>query len=90
MFHAIPEPGEAGHETWQQDNDEWMRGGGGIWTVPAVDAELGMVYFGVGNPVPQYGGEVRGGDNLYSDSAVALDIEIGAVKCHFQTTHHDI
>ncbi len=90
MFYSVPGEGEAGHDTWQQDNEEWKRGGGGIWTVPAVDTELGLVYFGVGNPVPQYGGEVRGGDNLYTDSVVALDLKTGAVKWHFQTTHHDI
>ncbi len=89
-FYTIPGPGEAGHDTWPQDNDEWERGGGGVWVVPAVDKELGLVYISVGNPVPQYGGEMRAGDNLYSDSVVALDYKTGEVAWHFQTTHHDI
>ena len=58
--------------------------------MPAVDPDLGLAYVGVGNPVPQYGGELRGGDNLYTDSAVALDIKTGQVKWHYQVVHHDI
>lgn len=57
---------------------------------PAVDPMLGMVYLGVGNPVPQWGGEVRSGDNLFTDSIVALDIHTGKLIWHFQGVHHDI
>lgn len=90
VFYSIPGPGEVGHETWSQDNEEWKQGGGGVWGMPAVDPDLGLIYFGVGNPVPQYGGELRPGDNLYTDSAVALDIKTGALKWHYQIVHHDI
>jgi quinohemoprotein ethanol dehydrogenase len=89
-FYAVPGPGEPGHETWDQTNEDWKRGGGGVWTTPAVDPALGMVYFGTGNPVPQFAGETRGGDNLYTDSAVALDLKTGKVKWHYQIVHHDI
>lgn len=81
---------EPGNETWPWDQTDWLPGGGGVWSIPAVDPELGLVYFGVGNPIPQYGGETRAGDNLFSDSAVALDIKTGEVKWHYQVVHHDI
>lgn len=90
VFYSVPGPGEPGHETWAQDNDEWKQGGGGVWAMPSVDPDLGLVYVGIGNPVPQYGGELRPGDNLYTDSAVALDIKTGKVKWHYQVVHHDI
>jgi len=89
-FDTVPGPGEPGHETWQQDNDEWMRGGAGAWTIPAIDTELGLAYFGVGNPVPQWGGELRGGINLYSDSVIALDVKTGEMRWYYQIVHHDI
>ena len=89
-FNATPGPGEFGHDTWPADNDEWLRGGGGIWTTPAVDPDLGLVYFGVGNPVPQWGGEARAGDNLFTDSVVAVDLKTGKYRWHFQVVHHDI
>jgi quinohemoprotein ethanol dehydrogenase len=89
-FHAIPGPGDKGFETWPSDNDEWKRGGGGVWMNGVVDPALGTIYFGVGNPVPQWGGELRKGDNLYSDSIIALDIKTGALKWHYQVVHHDI
>jgi glucose dehydrogenase len=56
----------------------------------AADTALGLVYLGVGNPVPQWGGELRGGDNLYTDSVVALDIKTGKPRWHYQVVHHDI
>ncbi len=89
-FYTVPGPGEPGHETWDQTNDDWKRGGGGVWMTPAIDPDLDMVYFGTGNPVPQFAGETRGGDNLYTNSAVALDIKTGKLKWHYQIVHHDI
>jgi len=88
-FDTVPFEGE-GSETWPQDHDNWKPGGGGVWMNGAVDQDLGLIYFGVGNPIPQWGGETREGNNLYSDSIVALDIKTGELRWHFQTTHHDI
>jgi quinohemoprotein ethanol dehydrogenase len=89
-FFAIPGPGEKGHETWPQGNDDWKRGGGGLWNTANVDPDLGLVYFGVGNPVPQWAGEVRPGDNLYTDSVVAVDLKTGKYRWHYQVVHHDL
>ena len=89
-FEVIPGPGQPGHETWPQDSDIWKYGGGAIWTTPSVDAALGLVYLETGNAVPQWGGEVRPGDNLYNNSVVALDLKTGKIRWHFQLVHHDI
>jgi len=89
-FEVIPGPGQPGHETWPQDSDIWKYGGGAIWTTPSVDAALGLVYLETGNAVPQWGGEVRPGDNLYNNSVVALDLKTGKMRWHFQLVHHDI
>lgn len=86
-FYTIPGPGEAGHETWS--GDSWMTGGGGVWNSGAYDAESNLVYFGVGNPAPDWDGRDRPGDNLYSDSVVALDADTGELKWHYQFTPHD-
>jgi alcohol dehydrogenase (cytochrome c) len=89
-FYAVPAPGDVGGDTWPKDNDEWKRGGGGVWNTPTIDRQLGLVIFGTGNPVPQWGGELRGGDNLFTDSVVAVDLKTGTYKWHYQTVHHDI
>jgi alcohol dehydrogenase (cytochrome c) len=89
-FHSIPGPTDRGGESWPSDNDEWKRGGGGVWGNGVVDAELGLIYFGVGNPVPQWGGELRKGDNLFADSVIALEIKTGKMKWFYQVVHHDI
>jgi glucose dehydrogenase len=69
--------------------DAWQRGGGSAWTTPAVDPQLGMIYLGIGNPSPQMDDVTRPGDNLYTVSLVALDIETGKLKWHFQQVPHD-
>lgn len=89
-FYVVPGPGEYGYETWQRDNDVWMRGGGGVWLPGAVDTDLNMVYYSTGNPVPMMGGEVRGGDNLFTSSVVALDLTTGRRRWHYQFIHHDV
>jgi quinohemoprotein ethanol dehydrogenase len=89
-FYVVPGPGEHGHETWQRDNDVWMRGGGGVWLPGAVDPNLNTVYYSTGNPVPMMGGEVRGGDNLFTSSVVALDLTTGRRRWHYQFIHHDV
>ncbi len=89
-WFAVPGPGEPGHETWPKDNDSWKIGGGALWLVGAADPDLGLVYFGTGNGVPQYAGDLRAGDNLYLCSVVALDIKTGKLKWYYQTIRHDI
>ena len=87
-FWTLPGPGEHGHETWE--GDSWKYGGGPVWTAPAIDPDLGMVYVPIGNASPDNDGTARGGDNLFTVSVVALDLKTGAYKWHFQEVHHDI
>ena len=87
-FFTIPGPGEFGNDTWE--GDSWMRGGGPLWTHPAIDPDLGLVYLPVGNAYPDVDGGPRGGDNLFTASIVALDLKTGVRKWHFQEVHHDI
>jgi PQQ-dependent dehydrogenase (methanol/ethanol family) len=89
-FNTIPGPGEKGHDTWPQDNKTWMLGGAPVWQTPAVDPELGLLYFSTGNPGPDLDGSSREGDNLYSASIVAVDVKTGEYRWHFQEVHHDI
>ncbi len=89
-FYAIPGPGEFGHDTWPQDNDAWRYGGAPIWQTPALDPELGMLYFSTGNAGPDLNGNEREGDNLFTVSIVALDVATGEYRWHFQQVHHDI
>jgi len=89
-FFVVPRPGEFGHETWPQDSKIWEVGGGGIWLNGIVDPEVGLVYFSTGNPVPMFGGELRGGDNLFTASVLAIDMETGERRWHFQVVRHDI
>jgi alcohol dehydrogenase (cytochrome c) len=86
-FYTIPGPGEPGNETWSSDS--WKTGGAAVWNSGAYDAEANLVYFGTGNPWPDRDGSVRLGDNLYSDSVVALDPDTGKLKWHYQFTPHD-
>jgi alcohol dehydrogenase (cytochrome c) len=89
-WYTIPAPGEPGSETWPKGSDVWKTGGGAVWSTPAVDPELGLIYVAVANPAPDLNGHVREGDNLYSSSIVALDVKTGKYRWHFQHTHHDI
>jgi len=88
-FHTIPGPGEPGHETWP-NSDTWKMGGGNVWLPAAVDPELGLVFYGTGSADPLNGGEVRVGDNLYTNSVLALDIRTGKLRWYYQVVHHDI
>ena len=89
-FYTVPGPGELGHETWPQDSDAWRRGAAPVWQTPAVDPALGLLYFSTGNPGPDYNGAVREGDNLFATSIVALEVETGKYRWHFQEVHHDL
>ncbi len=89
-FEVVPGPGEPGHDTWPQDSDIWKYGGGALWTTPSVDAGLGLVYLETGNAVPQWGGEIRAGNNLFDNSVVALELKTGKLRWYYQLVHHDI
>ena len=86
-FNTIPGPGERGNETWA--GNSWQTGGGSIWVTGSYDPDLNLTYWGVGNPGPDWNGDRRAGDNLYSESVVALDADTGQLKWHFQFTPHD-
>ena len=86
-FYTIPGPGEPGHETWS--GDDWKTGGGATWVTGAYDPELKLVYWGVGNPSPDWNGDIRPGDNLYTCSFIALDADTGKLRWHFQFSPHD-
>ena len=89
-FWGAPGPGEFGNDTWE--GDSWQEGGATPWIHPAVDPALGSVYFTFGNvrAGSSQNGSSRGGDNLFANSIVALDMSTGAYKWHFQSIHHDI
>jgi len=86
-FNTIPSAGEKGVETWE--GDSWQHGGGPVWVTGSYDPELNLSYWGVGNPGPDWGPEQRAGDNLYTDSVVALDPDNGQLHWYFQFTPHD-
>jgi alcohol dehydrogenase (cytochrome c) len=87
-FYTIPAPGEPGSETWS-DADVLPRGGGATWQTGSYDPELNLLYWGTGNPNPDYFGEDRKGDNLYTASIIALDADTGTLRWHYQFTPHD-
>ena len=89
-FYTIPGPGEPGSETWPNDPAVLARGGGGTWMNGSYDPDLNLVYWGVGNPNPDYFGDLRPGDNLYSNSLVALEADTGKLRWHYQFTPHDL
>ncbi len=87
-FWTVPGPGEFGNETW--GGDSWRRGGASTWITGSYDPELNLIYWGTGNPGPDLDGAPRPGDNLFSDSMLALDADTGERKWHFQFTPHDV
>ena len=86
-FYTIPGPGEPGHDTWAADS--WMHGGASVWVTGSYDPDLNLTYWGIGNPGPDWNGDNRGGDNLYSCSVVALDADTGKLKWFYQFSPHD-
>ena len=86
-FYTIPGPGEPGHETWQ--GDDWMHGGAPAWLTGSYDPDLNLTYWGIGNPGPDWNPSQRPGDNLYSDSVVALNADTGELEWYFQFTPND-
>ncbi len=87
-FYTTPAPGEFGNNTWA--GDSWKTGGGTIWSTPSADPLLNLLYVTTGNAAPDLNGSQRAGDNLFANSIVALDLDTGQRKWHFQEIHHDL
>lgn len=86
-FITIPGPGEFGHDSWK--NDAWRTGGGPTWITGSYDPSLDLIYWGTGNPSPGMQGDVRPGDNLFTNSLLALHASTGKLAWYFQFSPHD-
>lgn len=86
--YTVPGEGEPGNDTWA--GDSWKTGGAASWITGAYDPDLNLIYWGTGNPGPDWNGDARLGDNLYSDSALALNGDTGELEWYFQFTPHDV
>ncbi len=87
-FHTIPGPGEKGHETWP--GESWRYGGGATWMTGSFDPDLNLLYWGVGNAAADLNAALRRGDNLYTDSVIALDPDSGKLQWHYQEIPQDV
>jgi alcohol dehydrogenase (cytochrome c) len=88
-WNVVPQKaGDPGSETWS--GDSWKLGGGPVWVSGSYDPQQNVIFYGTGQPGSQWAGETREGDNLYSNSIVALDVDSGRIKWHFQNTPHDV
>jgi alcohol dehydrogenase (cytochrome c) len=85
---TVPSPGEPGSETWP--GDSWVHGAGATWLTGSYDPALKLLYWGTGNPGPDWNGDARKGDNLYTCSLIAVDVDTGKMRWHFQFTPHDV
>ncbi len=88
-FYTVPAPGEPGSDTWPASAETLARGGGATWMTGSYDPDLNLLYWGTGNPNPDYWGHGREGDNLYTNSVVAIDARTGTLRWHYQFTPHD-
>ena len=88
--YTVPKPGEPGSDTWPTDGEAWARGGANCWITATFDPETNLLYVGTGNPAPDFDGGVREGDNLYTDSIIAVDVDSGQIRWHYQCTPHDV
>jgi alcohol dehydrogenase (cytochrome c) len=86
-LRTIPAAGEPGNDSWS--GDSWKEGGAAVWNAGAYDPETNLVFFGTGNPAPDWDGRGRLGDNLYSNCVLALDADSGELKWYYQFTPHD-
>ena len=86
--YTVPTAGEPGVETWA--GESWKTGGAPAWGTGTYDADLNLLYWSTGNPSPLFNGDARTGDNLYSDSVLALNPDTGELRWHFQYTPHDV
>ena len=89
VFHSIPQPGEYGHETWEDGSWEYT-GNTNVWTIMSADEELGYVYLPFSTPTDDWYGGHRPGDNLFAESLVCLDARTGERVWHFQIVHHGV
>ena len=87
-FWTVPGVGEPGNDTWK--GESWKTGGASTWLTGSYDPALNLIYWGTGNPGPDYNGDERLGDNLYANSLVALDADTGKLRWFFQFTPHDL
>ena len=87
-FYTIPGPDHPDNETWA--GESWRTGGSPTWMTGSYDPELNLLYWGTGNPGPDWNGESRLGDNLYSSSVLAIDPDTGELEWYFQFTPHDV
>ena len=87
-FFTAPGPGEIGNDTWA--GESWKTGGATVWTTPAADLQLGLLYLSTANAAPDENGADRAGDNLFTASVVAIELATGKYRWHFQEVHHDI
>ena len=91
VFNTIPQRQQ--DEGWETASPTWGTGakaGGGVWTQPAIDTELGLLYVNSGNPSPDYDGSARHGTNLFTNATIALDLDTGALAWYYQAIHHDL
>jgi alcohol dehydrogenase (cytochrome c) len=88
-FKTVADPGEPGGDTWPSDPTT-VRGGGSTWISGSYDPELNLIYWPTGNPAKDFNGKLRRGDNLYTNSVVALDAATGRLRWHYQFTPHDV
>ena len=86
--YTVPASGEPGSETW--GGNSWETGGGSTWLTGSYDPDLNLLYWGIGNPAPDWNGDSRPGDNLYTCSLLALDADTGEMRWYFQFTPHDV
>ena len=87
-LHTVPGKGEFGNDTWA--GDSWKTGGAPTWLTGSYDPELNLLYWGTGNPAPDWNGDARAGDNLYSCSVLAINPDNGELVWYFQFTPHDV
>src|SRR5690606_101423 len=88
-WYIVPAPGEPGGETWQDDWNAWQTGGGSAWVTGSYDVAQDLVIWGTGNPAPDFDNSARPGDNLYTNSVVALETDTGKMRWYFQFTPND-
>ena len=86
-FYTTAGPGDPGRDSW--GGDSWKRGGGSVWAAGSYDPETNLTFWGVGNAGPDYNGDVRPGDNLYTSTMVALDADTGKLNWHYQANPHN-